>query len=123
MWQDDRGKGPATEHVNDYQIRLSFYVNFIICLYNFTEITLFLLKLYVVDPDHLDAFKRLGCPRFFKKLDGHHLEVIREFVRNFKEGKTQVGPMEINLTVDLIAEVTEIPRTDELWFKARKMEK
>jgi hypothetical protein len=48
MWQDDCGKGSAAEHVNDYQIRLSFYVNFIIFLYNFTEITLVLLKLYVV---------------------------------------------------------------------------
>jgi hypothetical protein len=48
MWQDDRGKGPAAEHVNDYQFPLSFYVVFIICLYNFIEITLFLLKLYVV---------------------------------------------------------------------------
>jgi hypothetical protein len=48
MWQDYHGKGPATEHVNDYQFPLSFYVVFIICLYNFIEITLFLLKLYVV---------------------------------------------------------------------------
>jgi hypothetical protein len=48
MWQDDRVKGPAAEHVNDYQFPLSFYVVFIICLYNFIEITLFLLKLYVV---------------------------------------------------------------------------
>jgi hypothetical protein len=48
MWQDDRGKGPAAEHVNDYQFPLSFYVVFIIFLYNFIEITLFLLKLYVV---------------------------------------------------------------------------
>ena len=48
MWQDDHGKGPAAEHVNDYQFPLSFYVVFIIFLYNFIEITLFLLKLYVV---------------------------------------------------------------------------
>jgi hypothetical protein len=47
MWQDDRGKAPAAKHVNDYQIQLPFYVNFIILLYNFTEITLILLKLYV----------------------------------------------------------------------------
>jgi hypothetical protein len=33
---------------NNYQFPLSFYVVFIICLYNFIEITLFLLKLYVV---------------------------------------------------------------------------
>ena len=48
MWQDDRGKGPATKHINDYQFPLSFYVVFIISLYNFIEITFFLLKLYVV---------------------------------------------------------------------------
>jgi hypothetical protein len=48
MWKDDRGKGPSAEHVNDYQFPVSFYMNFIIFLYNFTEITLVLLKLYVV---------------------------------------------------------------------------
>jgi hypothetical protein len=51
------------------------------------------------------------------------LEVSHDFVKNYREGKTQVGPMEINLIVDLIAEVTEIPMTGEQWFKARKMEK
>jgi hypothetical protein len=30
MWQDDHGKGPAIEHVNDYQFPLSFYIVFII---------------------------------------------------------------------------------------------
>jgi hypothetical protein len=35
MWQDECGKGLVIEHVIDYQIRLSFYVNFIIYLYNF----------------------------------------------------------------------------------------
>jgi hypothetical protein len=81
------------------------------------------ISLIEQNPDHLDAFKRLGCLRFFQKLDGHHLEVSRDFVKNYREGKTQVGPMEINLTVDLIAEVTEIPMTGEQWFKARKLEK
>jgi hypothetical protein len=75
------------------------------------------------NPDHLDSFKHLGCLRYCQKLDGHHLEVSRDFVKNYKDGKTQVGPMEINLTVDLIAEVTEIPRTGEIWFKEKKLEK
>ena len=44
-------------------------------------------------------------------------------MQNDKNGKTKVGPLEIHLTVDLIVEVTEIPRTGELWFKARKLEK
>jgi hypothetical protein len=34
MWQDDCGKGPTAEHVNDYQFPLSFYVVFIILLRN-----------------------------------------------------------------------------------------
>jgi hypothetical protein len=38
MWQDNRGKGTAIEHVNDYQFSLSFYVVSTICLYNFIEI-------------------------------------------------------------------------------------
>ena len=45
MWQDDRGKGTTTEHVNDYQFPLSFYVVFIIFLYNFIEITLFFAEI------------------------------------------------------------------------------
>jgi hypothetical protein len=45
MWQDDHGKGPAVEHVNYCQFPLSFYVVFVIFVYNFIEITLFLLKL------------------------------------------------------------------------------
>jgi hypothetical protein len=75
------------------------------------------------NPNHVDSFKRMGCWRFCHKLEGYHLEVSRDFVQNYKDGKTQVGPLEIHLTVDLIAEVTEIPRTGELWFKARRLEK
>jgi hypothetical protein len=75
------------------------------------------------NPNHVDSFKRMGCWRFCQKIEGHHLEVSRDFVQNYKEGKTQVGPLEIQLTTNLIAEVTEIPRTKELWFKARKLEK
>ena len=44
-------------------------------------------------------------------------------MKNYKSGKRQVGPLEINLTVYLIVEVAEIPRTGELWFKAKKLEK
>ena len=79
-------------------------------LYRFNPIGISLTE---QNPNHLDAFKCLGCLRFFQKLDGHHLEVNREFLKNYREGKTQFGPMEINLTVDLIAKVTEIPMTSE----------
>jgi hypothetical protein len=44
-------------------------------------------------------------------------------VKNYKDGKNQVVPMEISLKVDLIVEVIEIPRTGELWLKANKLEK
>jgi hypothetical protein len=71
------------------------------------------ISLIEQNSDHLDAFKRLGCLRFCQKLDGHHLAVNRDFVKNYREGKTQVGPKDINLTVDLIAEVTKIPMTGE----------
>jgi hypothetical protein len=73
--------------------------------------------------NHVDSFKRMGCWRFCDKIEGHHLEVSRDFVKNYKSGKTNVGPLEIHLTMDLIAEVNEIPRTGELWFKAKKLEK
>jgi hypothetical protein len=75
------------------------------------------------NPNHVDSFKRMGCWRFCKNLEGHHLELSRDFVHNFKEDKTQVGSLEIQLTIELIAEVTKIPRSGELWFKARKLEK
>jgi ethanolamine ammonia-lyase large subunit len=70
----------------------------------------------------VDSFKCMGCWRFYDKIEGHHLEVSRDFLKNYKSGKTKVGPLEIHLTVDLIAEVTDIPRIGELWFKAKKLE-
>jgi hypothetical protein len=75
------------------------------------------------NPNHVDSFKHMGYWRFCDKLEVHHLEVSRDFVQNYKNVKTQVGPLEIHLIVDLIAEVTEIPRIGQLWFKARKLEK
>ena len=43
-------------------------------------------------------------------------------MHNYRDGKTQFGPLEILLKMDLIAEMTEIPRTREIWFKARRLE-
>jgi len=75
------------------------------------------------DPSHVETFKHVGCWRFCQKLEGYHLEVSRDFVKNFNEGKTKVGPVEIHLTTDFISEVTEIPRSGECYFKAKKIEK
>jgi len=74
------------------------------------------------NPNHVDSFKHMGCWRFCQKLKGHHLEISRDFVKNYKEGKTQVGPFEIPLTKELIVDITETPRTGEKWFKGRRLE-
>ena len=63
------------------------------------------------NPNHVDSFKRMGCWRFCQKLEGHHLEVSGDFVHNFKEGKTQVDSLDIQLTIELIVELTKIPRS------------
>jgi len=49
--------------------------------------------------------------------------VSKDFVKNFKEGKTKFGPVEIHLTKYFILKVTEIPRSGECYFKAKKIEK
>ena len=63
------------------------------------------------NPNHVDPFKNMGCQIFCNKLEGHHLEVSGDFLQNYKNGKTKFGPLEIHVTVDFIAKVTEIPRT------------
>jgi hypothetical protein len=55
------------------------------------------------NPNLVDSFKCMGCWRLCHKLEGYHLEVSRDFVHNYRDGKTQVGPLEIHLIVDLIA--------------------
>jgi hypothetical protein len=56
--------------------------------------------------DYIDSFKRMGCWRYCQKLEGHHLEFSRDFLKNYSEGKTKLGPLEINLNVDMIIEAT-----------------
>jgi len=73
--------------------------------------------------DHVNSIKCMGCWRYCKNIECHHLEVSRDFVKNYSEGKTKVGPLEINLNVDIFIEATLIPITRELWFKARQLEK
>ena len=50
------------------------------------------------NPNHVDSFKRMGCWRFCHKLEGYHLEVSKDFVNNYKDNRTQFGPLEILLT-------------------------
>jgi hypothetical protein len=75
------------------------------------------------NPDHVNSFKRMGCWRYCQKLEGHHLEVSRDFLKNYSEGKTKVGPLEINLNVDMVIEATEIPRTRNFGLKPRNWKK
>jgi hypothetical protein len=45
------------------------------------------------DINHIDSFKHLGCWMFFQKPQGYHLEVSRDFVQNYQDGKTKIGPL------------------------------
>jgi len=75
------------------------------------------------NPDDVNSFKHMRCWIYCQKLEGHHLEVRRYFLKKYNERKTKAGPLEINLNVDMVVEATEIPRTREIWFKSKKFER
>jgi hypothetical protein len=74
-------------------------------------------------PDHVNSFKRMGCWRYYQKLEGHHMKVSIDFVKNYNGGKNKVGPLEFNMNMDMIVEATETPIIRELWFKTKKLER
>ena len=68
------------------------------------------------------AFKQAGCWNFYKKLQGGHAQVTKEFALNFTGLNSKVGMLELPVSLDMIATVTEIPRGKENWFKNFKFD-
>ena len=62
-------------------------------------------------------FKDVGCYRFCEKIQGSHQHVAKSFALTFDGRKAVIGKEEFQVDESLIAEVTELPRTRENWFK------
>jgi hypothetical protein len=63
------------------------------------------------------CFKDVGYYRFCEKLQGSHQQVSEAFSLTFDGRKAVIGKDEFLVDETLIAEVTELPRTGENWFK------
>ena len=71
----------------------------------------------VKDKSVLEAFKKTGCWKFCEKLQGGHSQVTKEFSLHFTGSNTKIGILNLSITPEIIALVTEIPRGQERWFK------
>ena len=74
------------------------------------------------NPMFKDSFRQVGCLRFCQKLEGFHVQVARDFALNYDGIKSKVGPLEITISPDSIAQATKIPRFGEQWFKSMKFQ-
>ena len=54
---------------------------------------------------------------FFRKIDGYNAEVSCKFSQGFKNDMVIFDALKFKLTVELIAEATEIRNEGEPWFK------
>ena len=69
---------------------------------------------------HLEVFqffKDADCYIFCEKIQGSHQQVAEAFSLSFDGSKALIGKEEFLVDQTLIAEVTELPRTREKWFK------
>jgi len=74
-------------------------------------------KVLVRDKSVVEAFKKVGCFKFCKKLQGGHTEVTKEFSLHFTGSSTKVGILNLQISPEVIALVIEIPRGQDTWFK------
>ena len=72
------------------------------------------------DPTIVEIFRRTGCLQFCERLQGCHVKVSKEFALNFSGTTTKVGILNLNITPEIIAAATWIPRGQEKWFKGFK---
>jgi hypothetical protein len=68
-------------------------------------------------PEVCQVFRDAGCYNFCKKLQSSHQQVAEAFALNFDGRKEVISRDEFEVDEALIAEVTELPRTGEKWFK------
>ena len=80
------------------------------------------VNVIVEDQTAMEAFSKAGCLRFFEKLQGFHTQVAKEFSLHFSGTNTKIGMLNVPVTPEIIAFVTEIPRGQETWFKGFKFD-
>jgi len=68
------------------------------------------------------AFKDAGCWNLCEKLKGGHAQVTKEFALNFTGLNSKVSMLEIQVSPETIANVTEITRGGQEWFKNFKFD-
>ena len=68
-------------------------------------------------PEVCQLFRDTGCYRFCEKLKSFHQRVAEAFALTFDGRKAVIGQDEFQVDEALIAEVTELPRYGESWFK------
>ena len=73
-------------------------------------------------PDCAELFEQAGWLRFFKKIDGFNTQVSCKFSKGLKEDMIMMDALKFKLTVELIAEATEISNEGEHWFKKSPFE-
>ena len=72
---------------------------------------------FAEDQTVMDGFSKSGCLKFCKKLQGRHTQVSKEFALHFSGTNTKVGMLNMSVTPEIIALVTEITRGQETCFK------
>ena len=68
-------------------------------------------------PEVFQFFKDAGCYKFCKKIQVSHQQFAEASSLSFDGSKTLIVKEEFLVDETLIAEVTELPRTGEKWFK------
>ena len=68
-------------------------------------------------PEVCQLFKDANCYRFCEKIQVFHQKVAEAFALTFDGTKAVIGREEFQVDDALIAEVAELPRTRESWFK------
>lgn len=68
------------------------------------------LNLLYENPTFKESFEHVGFLRFCEKLHGFHIQIGKDFILNFNGSKTKVGPMDISISTDSIAQATKILR-------------
>jgi hypothetical protein len=69
-----------------------------------------------------ETFQRERCLNFCERLQGHHMEVAKEFSLNFDGVKTKIKPLEFHVSEYTIEATTGIPVQGEKWFKGMALD-
>ena len=64
-------------------------------------------------PEVCQLFKDVGCYRFCEKVQGSHEQVAEAFALTFDGSKAIIGKEEFEVDEYLVANVIELPRTEE----------